>query len=234
MKRVRRLLLTDFSSHHDIVQTLHLFIVIDSYSRKMIQARNEERENSTRDRGDQLQESAETVFDRDAAVQLFRDNISLEPLTSSPLRRGTFDLTLLLSMQESIHTVLRKYQAMGESKEVSFEFLRDFYFSKLHTHFDGSVSYGRADDFFAQLLITPPMLKQCTDGKTGLIDPLSIAEEIIKTRSSVLRDWIDISENIPREHIAIRKVLLSNQLSNQMGQVGSSSDTNIYQTESFE
>jgi hypothetical protein len=78
------------------------------------------------------------------------------------------------------------------------------------------------------------MLKQCTDGKTGLIDPLSIAEEIIKTRSSVLRDWIDISENIPREHIAIRKVLLSNQLSNQMGQVGSSSDTNIYQTESFE
>jgi len=202
----------------------------------MIQARNKEKENKIPDiassiKHDQLQEEpTDIVFDRDAA-QYFRDNISLEPLQSSPLRRGTFDLTLLLSMQESIHTVLKRYQSIGETKEVSFEFLRDFYFSKLD-YFDGNVAYGRADDFLSQLLITPPSLKQCLDGKTALIDPLSIAEEIIRTRSIVLTNWINITECIPNDHLAIRKALLLKQ----MGKEGSSSsETTIgHHTQSFE
>ena len=199
----------------------------------MIESRNEEKESRRNNLAstdhEYLQQSAETVFDQDAA-QLFRDNISLEPLASSPLRRGTFDLALLLSMQESVHLVLKKYQAMGESKEVSFEFLRDFYLEKLTTHFDGNVPYGRAEDFLSQLLMSPPGFKQCSDGKTGLIDPSSIAEEIIKTRSNVVLDWIRITDNVPNDHISIRKVLFSNQ----MGKDVSSSEAVRKNTESFE
>jgi hypothetical protein len=178
---------------------------------------------------DKLQESAEGVFDQEAG-QLFRDNISLEPLTSSPLRRGTFDLALLLSMQESVHTVLKKYQSMGESKEVSFQFLREFYLEKLNTHFDGNIAYGRADDFLSKLLITPPSLKQYANGLVGFIDPYSVAEDIIHTRSDIVRRWMKITENIPRDHVSVKKLLFSNQ----MEKVSLSMETPDYQSESFE
>lgn len=130
---------------------------------------------------------------------------------SSQLRKGNFDLLQLLSLQEAIHRTLREYMSQGEDKEVSFQFLREFYMARVGTFFDGYVNYGRADDFLEELLLTTPSVRT-SDKYMELIDPHFIANDIIKMRSEVLIIWKEDMLRVPHDHIELRKVILSKQM----------------------
>jgi len=151
------------------------------------------------------------VFDRDA-MTTFTNSIAMGDSNSSPFRAGNFDLLVLLATQESIHRVLRDYQRDSE-REVSFNWFRLFYTTKAAIYFDGDQCYGRADDFFEELLLTSPMFTEVAErGKVGLVDPQRIAEDVIRKRGDVIKDWKDILVCIPQEHIEIRRVVLDRQM----------------------
>ena len=148
-------------------------------------------------------------------MQMLLNAFAIETRKSSPIRKGSFDLILLLSLQESIHRVLREYRDSHDERVVSFEWLRKFYNDRVSL-FDGCGEYERADDFFEELLQSPPSVIDSEDGKTaGLIDPLRIANDIIDMRREVITDWSDIVSNIPDYHVGLRKGLLSKQVSSQ-------------------
>jgi hypothetical protein len=147
------------------------------------------------------------AYDRTTMIVL-GNNIVQDGRASSPYRKSSFDLLGLLATQESIHRVLRDYREAGEEREVSFEWLRAFYVSRVGQYFDGSQGYGRADDFLEELLLATPAMKEM-DGKLGFIDPLRIAEDIIATRSEVAKDWKDIVERVPTvDHAQLRTLAL--------------------------
>jgi hypothetical protein len=177
--------------------------------------------------------STTKAFDRNAYMMLI-SKMSMEktPLASSPFRKGSFDLLQLLSLQEAIHLTLRSYMAEGESKEVSFQFLRDFYIERVSNYFDGYLVYGRADDFLEELLLTTPSVRT-SDRHMELIDPLNIASEIIDVRSEVLLDWKEEMLRVPDDHMELRKVLLTKQMGSWMTEETSSPST-IYGEGSFE
>jgi len=153
------------------------------------------------------------AYDRTAMLVL-GNNIVHDGVASSPYRKGSFDLLGLLATQESIHRVLREYKEAGEERDVSFEWLRTYYISRVSDYFDGNQSYGRADDFLEELMLTPPAMKEM-DGKMGFIDPMRIAEDIIATRSEVAKDWKDIIADVPLvDHAELRKVVLQIRMGN--------------------
>ena len=135
----------------------------------------------------------------------------MDKSASSPFRRGSFDLLQLLSLQEAIHRVLREYMSLEEDKEVSFQFLREFYIQRLSSHFDGYQQYYRADDFLEELLLTMPSVKT-SDDHMEFTDPVSIAKDIISERSEVLMDWKDDMVRVADDHIELRKVLWTKQM----------------------
>jgi hypothetical protein len=159
------------------------------------------------------------AFDRNTNMML-NNNMAMDvvrdKVQSSPFRKGSLDLLQLLSLQEAIHCMLREYMAQGESKEVSFQFLRDFYVQRTGSFFDGYVNYGRADDFLEELLLTTPSVRT-SDTFMELIDPLSIATDIISMRSTVLIDWKEEMFKVPQDHIELRKILLSKQMGGAWG-----------------
>lgn len=147
------------------------------------------------------------AYDRTAMIVL-GNNIVQDGREPSPYRKGSFDLLGLLATQESVHRVLREYKEAGEEREVSFEWLRKFYVSRVGEYFDGSQEYGRADDFLEELLLTAPAMKEM-EGKLEFIDPMRIAEDIIATRSEVAKDWKDIVEKVPTvDHAELRTIAL--------------------------
>lgn len=149
------------------------------------------------------------AYDR-TAMTVLGNNIVQDGRASSPYRRGSFDLLGLLATQESIHRVLREYRLTGEDRDVSFQWLKEFYVSRVALYFDGNQEYGRADDFLEELLLTAPSVKEMENGKLGLIDPLRMAEDIISMRSTVARDWRDIVVDVPtKDHAELRKLTLA-------------------------
>ena len=159
------------------------------------------------------------AYDR-SAMLILGNNIIQDGRASSSFRKGNFDLLGLLATQESIHRVLRKYTEEATTSgelNVSFEWLKQFYVSRVPTHFDGNQEYGRADDFLEELLITAPSLK-ITDGKLlGFIDPMRMAEDIIATRSQVAHDWRDSIKNVPTtDHAELRSMCLSIRMGKTM------------------
>lgn len=163
--------------------------------------------------GDKTEVSGETesAFQRNA-IFLFVNSVSLEPFKSSPIRQGSYDLLFLLSLHESILRVLRDYKKSGDEKQVSFNWLKDFFYERLDSHFDGPKRYGCADDFMEELLLCAPSLRNADDGRhMELIDPMKIAADIIATRNEVLEDWKQIVGKVPDDHIGLRKSLLTAQ-----------------------
>lgn len=158
-------------------------------------------------------EGSPRAYDRNA-MQMLSNSIVFDERSSSPYRKGSFDLLVLLATQESVHRVLRQYREIGEERIVSFEWLRDFYIDRVAEYFDGSQEYGRADDFLEELLLTPPSMKE-VDGKIELVDPLRVAEDIIRARSEIGQDWREIVEGVPVEHTDLRKSILSIRMGNQ-------------------
>jgi hypothetical protein len=140
------------------------------------------------------------------------NNMAMQDFISSPIRKGSFDLLQLLSLHESIHRVLRWYKDAGSGKEVSFVWLRDYYFDNVAEYFDGCQRYGRADDFIEGLLQAVPTIRTTgVNVKNKLVDPMSIASDILDMRSQVLLEWIHIVEHTAQDHIGLRKNILTQQ-----------------------
>lgn len=158
------------------------------------------------------------VFDRNSMLMLTSTMI-FKAFASSPQRQGNFDLLYLLLTQESLHRVLREYRKSGDEREISYEWLKQFYIQRVGSFFDGHQEYGRADDFLEELLMTPPSTREISSSRIGLIDPLRIAEDVIAMRSVVAEEWKTEIASVPDDHMGLRKKLLSKQ----MGAYGSSS-----------
>jgi len=153
------------------------------------------------------------AFVRNAMV-FVRDAIAFEEHTSSPLRKGNFDLICLLATQESVHRVLRAYADAGEEREVSKAWLRDFYTERVKEYFDGHQKVGRSDDFLEALLLTPPAFRDLdtTGQRVGLIDPIRISEDLIRMRSEVVLEWKEILEDVPAHHMELQRLLLAQRM----------------------
>ncbi len=158
-----------------------------------------------------VDEKQRRVFDRNAMLMLTSTMI-FKAFASSPQRQGNFDLLYLLLTQESLHRVLREYRKSGDEREVSYEWLKEFYLSRVGSFFDGHQDYGRADDFLEELLMAPPSTKELSSSRIGLIDPLRIAEDIITMRSVVAEEWKTEIASVPEDHMGLRKKLLSKQI----------------------
>ena len=158
-------------------------------------------------------EDIAATFDRITSIILSR-NMENQVVASSPFRKGNFDLLYNLCTQASIHELLREYQDAGESREVSFTWLRDFYLSRVADFFDGDQPYGRADDFVEEMLLTPPAVRDMgisSKGKAvvGLIDPVGVAESIIARRSCIASEWKQSMRDTAVDHLQIQKALLA-------------------------
>lgn len=162
------------------------------------------------------------VFDRNAMFML-RNSNAFEPMAPSPLRKGNFDLLILMATQESIHRILRDLMDAGSDREVSFEWFRDYYVERAAKFFDGDRGHGNADDFLEELLLTAPVVRN-KDRKMELIDPFRIAEDIIKYRGDVAMEWKVAVSKVTEEHMDLRKELFSKQMS-KWGQPAAGQDS---------
>jgi len=177
------------------------------------------------DRLRQLRESEEDGTPRleRESLLFLESNPSSDPdsdlASVSPLRKGNFDLLLLLATQESIHRVLNNEdRSLDPASKASNMYLRDFYAQRLLSHFTGPQRYGRADDFLEELLDAAPRL-QTGEGFTTMIDPIRIAELILKEREQVALEWREIAKAAPQDHFYIKRL----QLNILMG-IGTSQD----------
>jgi hypothetical protein len=158
-------------------------------------------------------EQQQHAFER-TAVNILNNHTAFSSQVSSPFRKGSFDLLYNLCTQAAVHELLREYADGGRKKEVSLNWLRDFYASRVDTYFDGDQPYGRADDFLDELLRSSPsvILTESGKGSVALTDPLQLAEEIIRKRSSISREWKEIMKKVPEDHTEIRKLILAKQV----------------------
>jgi hypothetical protein len=145
-------------------------------------------------------------------LELAADGNSVDP---SPLRKGNFDLLLLLCTQEAVHRVLQD----PDMDSASRYYLQNFYLERLYTHFMGSVPYGRGDDFLEELLWQPPRLVHSNSAHEDslvswlfsyqLVDPLRLAEAILHQREIVASEWRDQAAEAPLHHMGIKRMQLN-------------------------
>lgn len=160
----------------------------------------------------ELQSRPPVAFERTAAIAL-NAQMDSSAQASSPFRKGNFDLLCNLCTQASVHRLLRELKDAGNSKEIPFTWLRNFYVDRVADYFDGDQKYGRADDFLEELLLSSPSVIKTLDGKEGLVDPMGLAESIIEIRSQVVEEWKTIMADVPQAHgSGIRKALLEKQM----------------------
>ena len=152
------------------------------------------------------------AFER-TAVNLLNNHTGFSVGASSPFRKGNFDLLYNICTQTAIHRLLSDL-SKDSRNEVPYQFLRDFYSEMAAEYFDGDQQYGRADDFLEQLLLTSPSVIQSkSGGKPALADPMWIAEQIIRNRTSICAEWKALMQRVPEDHQGgIRKVLLEKQM----------------------
>jgi len=150
------------------------------------------------------------VFER--TVPIMMNNLNPYGESSSPFRKGNFDLLNLLATQESVHRLLRKLKESGSEEEASFTWLRDFYTQRIPNFFDGNQNYGRYDDFLEELLLSNPTIINKSGGKLSIIDPVSLTEKIIRLRRFVAEEWKQVMENTPTEHIDLHRDLFHKKM----------------------
>ena len=168
--------------------------------------------------GDQVMDSYFTRM-KDNTIgdeELAFERASLEILSnftaigsSSPLRRGNFDLVYSLCTQAATHALLRELQTSREQEEVAFVWMKKFYSRSIHRYFDGDQTLGQADAFLNELLTTPPsFIEHGGDNGVGLIDPLLIAERIIQLRRTIAQDWIQKMAEVEEDQTHLNAVLI--------------------------
>jgi len=143
--------------------------------------------------------------------KLFMD-ASGDTVTASPLRIDNFDLLYNLATQESIHRVLEQGISVDQDEDgtASTTFLLDFYLERLDTHFLGDlVRSGKGDDFIEELMhCTPRVISATANSEAVIVNPVTIAEVVLKMREKVATEWKEVAVNISSEHTEIRKILL--------------------------
>jgi hypothetical protein len=145
-------------------------------------------------------------------LEIAADGNAVDP---SPLRKGNFDLLLLLCTQEAVHRVLQD----SDMDSASRYYLQNFYLERLYTHFMGSVPYGRGDDFLEELLWQTPRLVHSRSAHEDslvswlfsyqLVDPLRLAEAILHQREIVASEWRDQAAEAPLHHMGIKRMQLN-------------------------
>ena len=135
-------------------------------------------------------------------------------MAPSPLRKGNFDLVVLLATQESIHRILNNQQQedLGREQSKYQAFLRDFYTKRVESHFTGIQRYGRADDFLEELLFYSPSSSRANNGLSFYVDTVRLAEIILNERQQVALEWQAMSQDVPNDHIVIRRLQLNKLL----------------------
>ena len=99
-------------------------------------------------------------------------------------------------------------QDLGSDRSVFQKFLRDFYVERLDSHFTGIQRYGRADDFLEELLFSSPRLGT-DEGRSALVDPVRLTEIILDERRQVALEWQAMSQDVPNDHIAVKRLQLN-------------------------
>eukprot|EP00804_Cyclotella_cryptica_P012736 CCRYP_019209-RB/>CCRYP_019209-RB protein AED:0.10 eAED:0.10 QI:0/0.5/0.33/1/1/0.66/3/272/356 len=128
--------------------------------------------------------------------------------SSSPFRKGNFDLLYSLCTQASTHRLLRELQSSSPD-DVSFRWLKRFYTERVSEYFDGDQPFGRADDFIDALLRSPPSFMELSDRKSvGLTDPLRLAERIIAIRSETAEEWKNAMREVKEDHLQLNDILI--------------------------
>ena len=155
-----------------------------------------------------LDGSSGTTGEMERPNLMFLENSVHEDYLPSPLRKGNFDLLLTLTTQEAIHRVLNDQLSSSHhlSDPSSRLFLRNFYMNRIYTHFTGSNWYGRAEDFLADLLQSSPSAMQDQEGDIALVDPLRVADLVLKHREQVAEDWLEMALDVPDSHTQIKRM----------------------------
>jgi hypothetical protein len=195
--------------------------ILVSYEEHQLEARASEEEEDDEDDDDDVKDltapysdssQGVLVYDRNAMFML-TNTIARQDRDSSPYRRSNFDLLVLLSTQESIHRVLREYMKEDDRQMENFEWLREFYVKHVGEYFDGNQpSYGRADEFLEKLFSSPPVVQKGSRGEIRLIDPAGMAEDIIRERSEVAREWKIIAAHTPEDHVGFQRLILTRRM----------------------
>ena len=116
-----------------------------------------------------------TVYDR-SILSTWSQLLWSPKRSSSPFRKGNFDLLLLLATQESIHRVLNSYKKDETIRPETREWLLDFYKDNVNEYFDGHQTYARSEDFLEEMLKSPRTLIETNSEILAWIDPAIVAE----------------------------------------------------------
>ena len=149
--------------------------------------------------------STSAAFDRTSILANFTQ-FEESGTESSPFRRGNFDLLYNLCTQAAAHCFLRALQSTSSEDDVTFQWFKGFYTENIPQYFDGDGSFGRGDDFIDALLRTPPTVKEGQTSVT-LTDPMAVAENIIRLRSTVAEEWKGMMMEVKGDHIELSTVL---------------------------
>ncbi|KAL3931433.1 MAG: hypothetical protein SGBAC_011312 [Bacillariaceae sp.] len=122
-----------------------------------------------------------------------------EEAEPSPLRKGNFDLLMLFILQESILRVLNSAE-----DDVDLMLLRNVYDEKRHSHFVGSVNYGRSDDFLVGLLESSCSI-QLQDEEVGFVDPLRVVKLVLQSQATVALELIEVALETPNDHLELKR-----------------------------
>lgn len=158
---------------------------------------------------DAVAEISETTMERFKEGKLEKPNLMFldcsvhEDYLPSPLRKGNFDLLLTLTTQEAIHRILNSEFQSCERATLSF--LYNFYLARIETHFTGSNWYGRAEDFLEQMLQSSPTSIRIQDSRSVLVDPVNVANLILRQREAVVEEWIELALDVPKSHADIKR-----------------------------
>jgi len=179
-------------------------------------------ENVEKERSGESSKEGERLEGFERSSTTFLDG-GLDDFAPSPLRKGNFDLLMLLVTRESLHRVLKKSTAadMGGDEKSRLDFLKNFYVERFESHFWGNKRYGRADDFIEELLLSMPTMVRDNGNdapsKEGmaLVDPIKIAELVLEERENVAMEWREMMDECTQDHTEIRRL----QFNRMMGLV---------------
>ena len=172
------------------------------------------------------------------AIRMHEEFLASSGKASSSFRKGNLDLIFNLSTQAAIHRLLKQLMSdecsvgancrradratIRSYNNACFRWLRDFYVDRVGDFFDGDVPFGRADDFFMEWLQqssfdisngatkkkSSPGSADSGQGLLNKVDPLRLAEEMVRIRSGIVMEWRKICRLVHEEDHGWIKLLI--------------------------
>ena len=240
---VRMQLANEFENDLDIVRIVDGMIMKSYFSRLKLKEQQQYDDDDVLEGEEKVGTSSSSTtttsfaFDRisDDILTNFTEYQSLGSSSSSstPFRRGNFDLLYSLCTQAASHRLLRELQQSSSASSSSsnyddtknnnyndnatYQWFKKFYIENVPIYFDGDQKFGRADEYLNALLNTPPSLIEMSpsassslsssDYDYGLIDPLQITQRIITIRSTIANEWQGMMREVTTDHGILNDVL---------------------------